>query len=120
MDGEQGQLFDMDHEPRPDREGPARTKWAGNLSTKARAIVGAMLPAPCWRGCGTMLTKEDDNWTAGHIEDRVDGGTNDPSNLAPECKRCNFSQGGKRGAAITNGRRIEAVDIQRVRRITWL
>ena len=26
------------------------------------------------------------------------------SNLAPECVRCNRSEGGRRGAAITNGR----------------
>lgn len=118
MDGEQGELFHMAHEARADREGPARQKWAGNLSKKAREIVGAMLPAYCWRGCGTWLEKAG-TWTAGHIEARTDGGGNEPSNLAPECGKCNYSDGGKRGAAITNGRRIEAVDIQRVRRIKW-
>jgi hypothetical protein len=78
-----------------------------------------MLPATCWRGCGTLLTVEADNWTAGHITDRVDGGSNEPSNLAPECKRCNYSAGGKRGAAITNGRKLEATDLQRYRRVKW-
>lgn len=116
---DQGELFEMAHEARPDREGVARPKWAGNLSKQARATVRAMLPALCWRGCGTMLTVEDDNWTAGHIEDRVDGGDNSPSNLAPECRKCNFGAGGRRGAAITNARKIEATDITRVRRIQW-
>lgn len=114
---EQDGLFHMDPEPRPDRESPERQRWAGNLSKQARAIVGAMLPAPCWR-CGTMLTK-DSKWTAGHLTDRVDGGGNEPGNLAPECSRCNYSAGGKRGAAITNSRKVEAIDINRVRRINW-
>lgn len=117
MDTEQGQLFDMAHEPRPDREGLPKAKWAGSVVTAARRLVGAMLPAPCWR-CGRILTK-DDKWTVGHIEARDDGGGDNASNYAPECPRCNYSDGGKRGAAITNGRRIEAVDIQRVRRIKW-
>lgn len=117
MDAEQGLLFDMAHEPRPDREQPGGRKWAGSVVTAARKLVGAMLPAPCWR-CGRVLTKED-KWTVGHIEGRDDGGADAPQNYAPECGKCNFSEGGKRGAAITNGRRIEAVDIARVRRIRW-
>lgn len=107
----------MAHEPRPDREAPERPKWGGALSAAARAIVGAMLPAPCWR-CGKLLTK-DDKWTAGHIEDRIDGGTNDPGNLAPECPGCNYSAGGKRGAATTNSRKLEATDLPRYRRVKW-
>lgn len=114
---EQPGLFDMAPEPRTDREGPARKKWAGNVSAQARKIVAAMLPGPCWR-CGRLLTK-DDTWTAGHITDRVDGGTDEPSNLAPECGKCNYSAGGKRGAAITNGRKVEAVNLTRFRRLAW-
>lgn len=117
MDAEQFALFDMAHEPRPDREGPARKKWAGSVVTAARKIVGAMLPAPCWR-CGTMLTKES-KWTVGHLEARADDGGDTASNYAPECGKCNFSEGGKRGAAITNSRKVEAIDIERVRRIKW-
>lgn len=105
----------MAPEERPDRERPARKKWAGGIVTAARKIVGAMLPAPCWR-CGRTLTK-DDKWTVGHIEGRETGGADNPANYAPECPRCNFSEGGKVGAAITNGQRIEAVDIARVRRV---
>ena len=76
-----------------------------------------MLPAPCWR-CGRLLTLED-KWTAGHVTDRVDGGGNEPGNLAPECPRCNYSAGGKRGAATTNVRKLEATDITRYRRKKW-
>lgn len=117
MDAEQGELFHMSHEERPDRAPSKGKKWAGSIVTKAREIVGAMLPAPCWR-CGRVLTRED-SWTVGHIEGRETGGEDNPSNYAPECSRCNFSEGGKRGAAITNGRRLEAVDIARVRRVKW-
>lgn len=87
------------------------------MVTKARAAVGATLPAPCWR-CGKVLTK-DDKWTVGHLEDRTDDGTDDLSNLKPECPKCNYSAGGKRGAEITNSRKVEAVDIARVRRVKW-
>lgn len=118
MDAEQGALFDMAHEARPDREQPQGKKWAGAVVTEARRIVAAMLPAPCWRGCGTILTK-DSKWTVGHIEARETGGGDVASNYLPECPSCNFSEGGKRGAAITNGRRVEAVDIARVRRTKW-
>lgn len=117
MDAEQGELFHIEPEAREDG-GQPRKKWAGSIVTKARAIVGAMLPAPCWR-CGRMLTKED-TWTVGHIEARGEDGEDRAGNYAPECPGCNFRDGGKRGAAITNGRRIEAVNIERVRRITWL
>ena len=107
----------MEPEQRPDRERPARSKWAGHVVTQARKLVGAMLPAPCWR-CGRLLTK-DDKWTVGHIEGREAGGSDAAGNLAPECPRCNYSDGGKTGAAITNSRKTEATDIARVRRIKW-
>ena len=114
---EQGELFHMEHE-RPDRAHQPGAKWGGHLSRKARAIVKAMLPGACWR-CGTPLTVEGE-WHAGHVEDRGTGGELlNPSNLAPECTPCNLSAGGKVGAAITNGRRIEAVDIARIRRTKW-
>jgi len=65
-----------------------------------------------------MLTKES-KWTVGHLEARADDGGDTASNYAPECGKCNFSEGGKRGAAITNSRKVEAIDIERVRRIKW-
>lgn len=116
---EQAELFYMAPEPQEARQEPSRPKWAGNLSKQARDVVRAMLPAMCWRGCGTQLEPDGDNWTAGHITDRADGGGNEPSNLAPECKRCNYSHGGKRGAAVTNARKLEPVNLARVRRVSW-
>jgi hypothetical protein len=114
---EQGELFAMAAEPRTDRGEPSRSKWGGSVATAARKLLAATLPAPCWR-CGVMLTK-DSKWTVGHLEDRTDGGSDNPANLAPECSRCNYSAGGKRGAAITNGRKVEAVDLTRFRRVKW-
>ena len=114
---EQPAMFGGDLEQRPAASG-RRKRWGGHDSRAARAIVAAMLPAPCWR-CGRMLTLAD-KWTAGHLEDRADGGGDHAGNLAPECGRCNYSAGGKRGAAITNGRHAEAAGhIERVGRIKW-
>lgn len=116
---EQGELFYMPQERQEQgQDGLGRGKWAGNLSKQARDVVRAMLPAYCWRGCGTYL-EPDGKWTAGHITDRADGGGNEPSNLAPECEPCNYSHGGKRGAAVTNARKQEAVSLTRVRRVSW-
>lgn len=111
-------LFHMDPEPRPGRETGTHGRWAGKLSADARAIVRAMLPGPCWR-CGKHLDPESADWTAGHIIDRMDGGDNGAGNLAPECKHCNYSAGGRRGAAITNLRHTERTDIPRMRRPQW-
>ncbi|KQR86838.1 hypothetical protein [Microbacterium sp. Leaf179] len=56
----------------------------------------------CWRrGC---LIEPGQPWDVGHLD--PDGG-HERSNLAPECRRCNRSEGGKRGAAITNARRSD-------------
>lgn len=43
---------------------------------------------PCHK-CGAPAT------TAGHIVPRIDGGTSDLANLAPECGPCNYSEGGR-------------------------
>jgi hypothetical protein len=44
-----------------------------------------------------------DTWHAGHLVDRMDGGTD--IDVQAECAPCNLRAGGKRGAAIVNGRR---------------
>ncbi|WP_309105028.1 hypothetical protein [Microbacterium sp.] len=54
----------------------------------------------CWR-CGRML-EPGAPFDVGHLDPH---GGPARSNLAPECVRCNRGEGGRRGAAITNGRR---------------
>ena len=87
-------------------------RWGGSTARTARAYWRARLQAegglPCWR-CGAMLTTAS-RWTVGHIEDRAAGGSvTDPTNQWPECARCNYSAGGRLGAAITNGKRRSVV-----------
>lgn len=78
----------------------ARAYW------RARLVAAGSLP--CWR-CGKALTVHS-RWTVGHLRDRVSGGSvTDRSNQWPECARCNYSAGGKVGAAITNARRPAVV-----------
>ena len=78
--------------------------WSGRTVTKARAYWAGRLPLPCWR-CGRTLTRYS-KWTVGHLRDRSAGGSvKDPSNQWPECAKCNFSAGGKLGAAKTNAKR---------------
>lgn len=113
--GEQAALFHVDVPPEPER--PARKRWGGRDSEKARAIVRRMLPGACWR-CGRPLDV-DDKWHAGHVQDRMDGGQDSPDNLAPECEPCNLSAGGKRGAAITNGPATERRVQLQERTVKW-
>lgn len=57
----------------------------------------------CWRrGC---IIEPGSAFDVGHLGDPDDHAL---SNLAPECVRCNRADGGRRGAAITNGRRPRA------------
>ncbi len=41
--------------------------------------------------CGELFTI-DSPATCGHVIARVDGGSNELSNLRPECRRCNFGR----------------------------
>jgi 5-methylcytosine-specific restriction protein A len=71
--------------------GGATSEYAKN-----RAIL-LSTPRKCVK-CGAVAT------TAGHIIARIEGGSNELSNLQPECAPCNYSDGGKlsrggRGAA---------------------
>ena len=108
-------LFDME----PVQRSPAAPKkrWGGHASTKARARVRAMLPAPCSR-CGGLVTDEMD-WHADHIQERAQGGADSPDNYAPAHAHCNTSAGGRIGAAITNGTRVTPAPITRERRPRW-
>lgn len=78
--------------------------WSGRKVTTARALWLPRLPLPC-RRCGRPVTA-DQRWTVGHVVDRALGGAEtDPGNQWPEHARCNYSAGGKLGAAMTNQRR---------------
>jgi hypothetical protein len=112
-------LFHMEPLERPGAGGTGKGKWGGSRSRKARALCRAMLPAACWR-CGRTITAEtpESEWHAGHLEDRAQGGADLGSNYAPECTGCNLREGGKLGAAITNGKRV-SVDWTRERTIKW-
>lgn len=57
----------------------------------------------CWR-CGRII-EPGAPFDVGHLD--PDGG-HGRDNLAPECRRCNRSHGGRIGAALTNGRRVAA------------
>lgn len=61
---------------------------------------------PCGK-CGRPVTVEM-RWHVGHIVAHRDGGPTSLDNTAPEHGRCNESEGGKAGAAITNRKRRPA------------
>lgn len=117
----QDELFHMDPVERPGEpgRGSGRKAWGGRASVNARRQCRAMLPHPC-KTCGGMITSEtpEEQWHAGHLEDRGQGGADSGSNYAPEHAWCNTSQGGKLGAAITNGAKV-TVDYTRERTKKW-
>lgn len=83
-------------------------QWSGRVVTSARAYWSGRLPLPCWR-CGRMLTRAS-RWTVGHLTDRASGGSvTDRANQWPECAHCNYSAGGRVGAARRNARRPAAI-----------
>lgn len=119
--GDQAELFHMEPVQLPEGPGGPRKKWGGRQVAKARNICRAMLPAACWRGCGRVITPDwpERDWHAGHINGRAEGGEDTAANYLPECRWCNTSEGGKLGAAITNGRKTSIPDVIRERTIKW-
>lgn len=90
-------------------------RWSGRVAMTARAYWRARIAAagalPCWR-CGRPLTVSS-KWTVGHLVDRAAGGSvSSPSNQWPECAHCNYSAGGKLGAARRNARRVVASPVR--------
>lgn len=87
-------------------------RWAGSVVRAARAHWLPRLPLPC-RRCGRPVvndpSKRNGGWTVGHIEDRWTGGSDSITNTWPEHSGCNYSAGGKVGAAMTNSRRPAVV-----------
>ena len=79
------------------------TRWTGAQSRRARKAIRARGRFQrCWR-CGREMDLDVDTWHAGHLVDRMDGGTD--IDVQAECPRCNLRAGGKRGARIVNNKR---------------
>ncbi|WP_263732565.1 hypothetical protein [Cellulomonas sp. SG140] len=77
--------------------------WSGGKVRAARALVRRRGRFQQCQRCGCDLDLDQDPWHAGHVTDRMDGGSD--LDVAAECPRCNLRAGGRRGAAITNARR---------------
>ena len=112
---DQLELFHIEGLPRS--HASPKKRWGGHASTKARAHVRRMLPAPCNR-CGDLVTDEME-WHADHVMERGQGGTDSPDNYLPAHAHCNTSAGGRIGAAITNGTRVTPAPVTRERRPRW-
>lgn len=80
--------------------------WSGREVRQARAMWRARLPVACCR-CGRPVIPDpskgkDEGWQVDHYPiSREFGGTQ----TWPAHSHCNTSDGGKRGAQITNARR---------------
>lgn len=82
-----------------------RANWA-KYSARYRPSVAACLPSPCVNRCylgGIVYPGQP--FDVGHIVGLDAGGSNERSNVGAAHVKCNRSDGGKIGAAITNGRR---------------
>jgi HNH endonuclease len=87
---------------KPRRDAPELAK----LRRAWARIIEGQGAWPCGR-CGHPVTVEQ-RWHVGHKVAYRDGGPTSMDNTAPEHGRCNESEGGKAGAAITNSRRRPA------------
>lgn len=80
-------------------------KRFSTFSKRYRPSIAASLPAPCVNNCG-RLVMPDQAWDVGHIIPAEDPrSTNERHNFGPAHRKCNRSDGGRRGAAITNAAR---------------
>ncbi|MFJ3392030.1 HNH endonuclease [Leifsonia aquatica] len=77
-------------------------KWTSK-APKLRAAWAEMLPRPCL-ACGRVILKGE-SFHVGHIRAASLGGQPTMQNTTPMHARCNLSDGGKLGAAVTNSRR---------------
>lgn len=79
---------------------PRYLRAARVLRAQVRASWRNGVEVYCWRRgpkCVRVI-EPGTPFDAGHID------PDDPTRLAPECRPCNRGEGGRRGAAITNGR----------------
>jgi 5-methylcytosine-specific restriction endonuclease McrA len=82
----------------------------------ARRIRNNGVGTPC-PTCGVIMVRASNlpaSCTVDHKIPRHRGGTNHPSNLWARCRRCNLGEGGRAGAAMTNGRRARRRAIVRL------
>jgi hypothetical protein len=73
---------------------PMVATWSGRVVQDARNIVRTWLPQPCAKGCGRIMT-EDDDWVVGHIKARATHPhlTLEVSNWQVECRPCSDASG---------------------------
>lgn len=84
----------------------AAAGWS-TISAQLRPIIRASLPQPCINpkpGC-PGLVEADQLWDVAHRGAGLASGTVDVRDCGPAHRHCNRSDGGKRGAAIRNGKR---------------
>lgn len=82
-----------------------KVKWS-TLSRKYRAQIAPLLPLPCVQPRCKLggIVNPSDTWDVAHLHDLAADPTQIPDRNAvgPAHAACNRSDGGKRGAAMTN------------------
>lgn len=83
-----------------------KVKWS-TLSRKYRAAIAPTLPQPCIQPRCLLggIVRPEDEWDVGHVHDLGMGGETGRNDVGPAHVKCNRSDGGRRGAAITNAGR---------------
>lgn len=78
--------------------------WS-NHSKRLRPIIAATLPQPCIgpRCFHGGVVYPGDTWQVGHILDAALGGQPTIENVGPIHRKCNASDGGKKGRALQLG-----------------
>lgn len=90
--------------------------WSSTDSKRARAIIAATLPAPCVQPVCQMggIVYPGQLWDASHIGDALQQGDKSLSAIGPGHRKCNRSDGGKIGAAMTAAAKRDSE-----RRLKW-
>jgi 5-methylcytosine-specific restriction endonuclease McrA len=86
-------------------------------SKRYRPSIAKTLPAPCVNRCTRGgIVHPDQPWDVAHIVDAAEGGGNERNNFGAAHRGCNRSDGGKKGAAITNrGKAASTAEGKRIR-----
>lgn len=79
-------------------------RWSGDLVRAARAKWRPRLPQPCCRCGKPVLADPETGWQVDHWPVPREAGGKD---TWPAHARCNEAAGGRRGAQITNSRRVK-------------
>jgi hypothetical protein len=99
-------------------------RWS-TFTRKRRAELEPQLPLPCVaqrciRGGVVFpdppqpagMRRRPTSWHVGHIRDAAKGGQPTRENTGPIHAACNLAEGGRAGAAITNGQRADDAGIR--------